>query len=621
MTENISGKEFIIIDDKDNKDNNNDSTTIKTPLSKEDILDFEIDEKLRLEEFCKLPNNNDTLELLKRISLMYQFSGSKVIESFLYNLCSANTSGMFKMEAVLSLLNYSETLEVINKSVGKKSKKDKIDSDEVIKLKNLNNSQVVKRNALREMKAYEALNFLLKNIYESDTTDLPLPCKIEITFLLMKCEKFRDEADTYFKNIINDATVDCNFRYKTILSLEKKSITDYKFFMKSACISFLKNAKNFTMVRIVAAQNLLQHFKLTEEESTMSQEIILSFASDTELDYNLRADAADLLLSLGSEYFSDIGRNIIISLGRIDGDVKTIYDDKQNVHTQKVEDSVLKILEVLSTQKVIKIDDAEIEFEYLRDKILEIASGDCKEDKEKYNKIELSLKRIDIDRILYFNNTLSKILIKLWSYINGNDNRDEMIKRLIEELEDMSGTCSSGFVSRLVNCLSGFGDFSIEISIDQQLVANFIGRLNAYARKITHVDSIFNGDKLYDVIELYLNSNITVRDKVVNMITGGDKSITKLPRMKIVVDKYLETERENKVKECLEDFEYKVLDEMTIDNIKFAKRQNFALFFRCYLPTLRHELYQEFRDFMEDTQFDLIIRKAIASYDGVNEFI
>ena len=218
-------------------------------------------------------------------------------------------------------------------------------------------------------------------------------------------------------------------------------------------------------------------------------------------------------------------------------------------------------------------------------------------------------------------NTLSKILIKLWSYINGNDNRDEMIKRLIEELEDMSGTCSSGFVSRLVNCLSGFGDFSIEISIDQQLVANFIGRLNAYARKITHVDSIFNGDKLYDVIELYLNSNITVRDKVVNMITGGDKSITKLPRMKIVVDKYLETERENKVKECLEDFEYKVLDEMTIDNIKFAKRQNFALFFRCYLPTLRHELYQEFRDFMEDTQFDLIIRKAIASYDGVNEFI
>ena len=165
MTENISVKEFIIIDDKDNKDNNNDSTTIKTPLSKEDILDFEIDEKLRLEEFCKLPNNNDTLELLKRISLMYQFSGSKVIESFLYNLCSANTSGMFKMEAVLSLLNYSETLEVINKSVGKKSKKDKIDSDEVIKLKNLNNSQVVKRNALREMKAYEALNFLLKNIY------------------------------------------------------------------------------------------------------------------------------------------------------------------------------------------------------------------------------------------------------------------------------------------------------------------------------------------------------------------------------------------------------------------------------------------------------------------------
>ena len=84
---------------------------------------------------------------------------------------------------------------------------------------------------------------------------------------------------------------------------------------------------------------------------------------------------------------------------------------------------------------------------------------------------------------------------KLWTDGEGRqflgDRPEEIQKRLLQELEEMSGTCSSGFASRLVNVFSGFGSFGIRISWEDQVKANFMGRLNAVARQITDDDSIF----------------------------------------------------------------------------------------------------------------------------------
>ena len=184
----------------------------------------------------------------------------------------------------------------------------------------------------------------------------------------------------------------------------------------------------------------------------------------------------------------------------------------------------------------------------------------------------------------------------------------------------MSGTCSSGFVSRLVNCLSGFDDLSVGITFEEQLIANFIGRLNAYTRKIDDETSIFYKDKIRDVVEIYINMDDKLKNSLIKEVAKS-KSITDLPRMKELIDKYFEKDKENKVKECLEEFKNNVIYEMTIDNINFSKRQNFLLFFRMYLPTLRQELYEEFKTFLTDSEFDLTIRKAISRYDGLENFI
>jgi hypothetical protein len=187
-----------------------------------------------------------------------------------------------------------------------------------------------------------------------------------------------------------------------------------------------------------------------------------------------------------------------------------------------------------------------------------------------------------MDRILYFNNNLSNILVKLWSYISKNENVEEMTKRLIEELEDMSGTCSSGFLSRLINTISGFGEMNITISYEDQIISNFCGRLNAYAQKITKADSCFYNEKYNDILILY--------------------------KFKDDCDK----------KDIIEEFSENVINEMTIPSSDYTKRQSFLLFFRTHMSQLREELYKEFvPEFINNSDFDLYFRKALSVYDGV----
>jgi len=140
-----------------------------------------------------------------------------------------------------------------------------------------------------------------------------------------------------------------------------------------------------------------------------------------------------------------------------------------------------------------KIEGMDITYEYVKNKIRKMITtekkekGLNKEDKyEREEKINTSLNRIYIDRALYSKYTcsLATILLKVWTYIHNHENEEEMKKRLLQELEDMSGTCSSGFASRLINSITGFGDFSLRISWRDQIIANLNGRLNARARQI-----------------------------------------------------------------------------------------------------------------------------------------
>jgi hypothetical protein len=510
-----------------------------------------------LELFYATFGQEECIELVNRLSTMYQFSGTKVLEKYLHEICmNSNISSFLKITIAKSICYFDK-----KKDIG-----------------------------------YQILDHVCKNM-----SDVATPCQIEAVCLLMEHTDYKTQSKQYFCNIINNEKLECDYRYKTILSLENKNILDYLDFLSHAALEFFYKKTNRTFYRILSAQVLMQtcKSKLDSISHINIENTLLEFSQDGELDYNLRADASDVILRLGSEANKILARELIMILGR-QNDVKTIFENAQNVHITEIEESVLEVLEFLSSIEMKTISGIPgspvINYDYIKKEIdemiknkmpsknLEIPSGaqpveDPKKDllfqeyNEKLDKINISMNRIYLDRALYsnYNCTLLHILLKVWTYLTSHDCEQDMRQRLLEELVDMSGTCSTGFAGRLINVICGFGKFNLRISWRDQIVANFNGRLNAKARDIT---------KYNDNISFY-----------------GLKTCKK------------------EFKELLEDFQENVLQEMSINTNDYECRLNFLLFFRKNLLPIRQELYEEFKDYIDDASFDLYCRSAISIYE------
>jgi hypothetical protein len=534
-----------------------------------------LDLSLRYETRIKLihryfqENQNNAIEIISRISGMYQFSGAKILEKYLNGIAlETKLSDFLNVEAVKGLLSFTEFEEDIY---------DK-DDDEMKEIKTESNNAIRQRNDLRQNIAYETLNIICSRL----GNELATPYKIDVICSLMENEKYKEESSLYFIKIIEDNRIDCDYRYKSILSLERKKISDIKFHLYKSLLSFLRNRNNLMMYRILSSQYLLQSIKelMTENEIKEVEQNLLEFAENEDNEYNLRADASDVLLSLGSEDMKIKGREIIMKLG---GKGKTIFDNKQNVHVKEIEKSVMNILETICYVPIMKLNDDFINFDYVDEEIQKLINDT--NDKEK---ILVSLNRIRMDRTLYsaLSITLSVVMVKLWSYICSNENKNEMQKRLLQELEDMAGTCSSGFISRLVNTISGFGDLSIAISFEDQIVSNFSARLNSYAQKICDEDSIFRDKAFEDVKKLHNSEN---------------------------PDETKDT--------VIENFYDSVLNEMMLSSSDYRNRPCFLLFFRTYMSKIREEMFKEFIEYVSESEFDLYFRKALSYYDGIRDTI
>lgn len=581
------------------------------------ILDFTIPENHRLIYFDEYYNHlqDEALELVRQLCGMYQFSGTRLLQSFLLKLIyKTKLTSILKFEAVLSLLCFVEDEEDINE------KQDDIEF-QTIKLES--NIEVRKRNEERNFKAYDALNYVCEQMHK-DNKIITTTTKIEIIIELMKNKKYKTIALNHYQNhILKNYQLSSDFVYKSILSLERRLSTDtelIKFYMSQLCMSFFVDNKQQIMYRILASQYL---FQCDEYDNDFIEHELLKIAKDVNNDINLRADASDTVLNLGTNDKNiKEARDIILELGNYFGKARTIFENAQNVHAKEIEKSVKEILDVITKTNTIKNpNDKEIEidleFVYLDiDRIiLEYYRTD-----EQIKKIKLSLNRIRMDRTLYNNMNLSGVLIKLWSYISQNEYKIGMEQRLLEELEEMSGTCSSGFITRLVNVVSGFGELSIRISIEDQIVSNFVGRITSYQQKIMESTSPFFNEKWNDVLELYLNLYKLYTDmQSIDGIENSDKiNVPTFEQRKNAFFKSKQELSEQSIKEEIvgEFSDNILLNEMMLKSSEHARRQCFALFLRTYLSKIREELYEKFKGDLTDTEFDLAFRRAISVYEG-----
>jgi len=202
---------------------------------------------------------------------------------------------------------------------------------------------------------------------------------------------------------------------------------------------------------------------------------------------------------------------ILQEIGYMDQDLQktTFYTNRQNVHDKTINDSVRRTInslhkEYLKTAKENLLGQCSLEF--LHKLVYDEFKAD-EHDSLLREKIQQFFVRIMTDSTKFENLTLSDIFLLVLTKIQtlSGDIRKECYKRMLEEIKDASDTCHTGYVSRLVNVLSGFveGEETL-LTIDprDELRSAIFARLNTSISTLPH----------------YLKEDVT------NSLWGDDKS-------------------------------------------------------------------------------------------------
>lgn len=196
---------------------------------------------------------------------------------------------------------------------------------------------------------------------------------------------------------------------------------------------------------------------------------------------------------------------------------RTVYDDGQNVHNTSINEGVKEIIRELCKDhsssiqpscRTSNLSEVSKRLVYLsRNKSLVVRQ-----------KITGTVDRIMIDTSKFeCDVTLCDILIMIWMKIKTSNYKEELEKRLIEEMEEMNGMCATGHVSRLINVLSGFFDnMSVKISFKDQ-VKNYI---------YNHYNKILMSDKYSDlsdkIIDEMTESALDKKETLMKMVKDND---------------------------------------------------------------------------------------------------
>ena len=389
---------------------------------------------------------DETQSVINRLLGMYAHSGSKLIEEYLEQIIR-KTNINFYLKCEIARTIYDEWEEE--------------DS--------------------RKLIGYELILFMCQSDWKG--IDLNYLSNIIIILMNSQRENYRESGLESFKNLINDTQIDDYFRYRLLIDLEKKIINEKlrNSYLLILLEIFLKNEKNFNKTRLLACQYLLaKNENVPHDLLTFCREFALNVSLNRDLDVNVRAEAVDIILNYGTLEEQRLGGLVLIELGMNERKVsETVYNNQQNVHNKNISDSAVKGME-----KLFEMELPYVSFETFIEDVNKLT-----ENKEKNELLTSSLNRLYIDRATYskYNVSLSGLMCKVWSFIKRQDEeiRKELIDRTFEELIDSSAWCSTGFAHRLVNILSGYLDFGIQISFEDQIVANLSGRLNAKIKGIS----------------------------------------------------------------------------------------------------------------------------------------
>jgi len=271
--------------------------------------------------------------------------------------------------------------------------------------------------------------------------------------------------------------------------------------------------------RVLCGEYLLTYCAsyLTPEQYDKVNQQMFEFANDDRHKFGERADIADTLSRIADPKVKELAAKLIENIGNPKGDVITVFQHAENVHNDTILESVYESLDIL--KKDIVPDDQDIRKIVPAVTFLGKARIDQRKEKLKTMKeltpikkkeitglldgklkaINFSLNRIAQDRNRFRGMLLVDILRRVFNRIElgyhenlnfietKKDLKPLLWSRLLDELEEGSGLCASGYAARLVNVLCGFG-LSIRISWEDQIAGNITGRIQKHLREITDRD-------------------------------------------------------------------------------------------------------------------------------------
>jgi hypothetical protein len=223
-------------------------------------------------------------------------------------------------------------------------------------------------------------------------------------------------------------------------------------------------------------------------------------------------------------------------------DMRTVYDDSQNVHDEKVNKSVLR-----AACKLIEIH-GETEIDEVKVKNELISISPISEDA-----VVKVLERIEIDTAMFTHDknrfNIYIVFANLWKYVNIHEHSKELKIRLLEEIISMSQYCSTGHLSRFINVIQGFTedpDLCITISDFAQIksvVSNILQKILSSAPEEV-LDSMIEEDQSIFVKFIIAKINTKIPKLVEEY--GGENIYTHILNAVISYTKYMELKIEDK---------------------------------------------------------------------------
>lgn len=178
---------------------------------------------------------------------------------------------------------------------------------------------------------------------------------------------------------------------------------------------------------------------------------------------------------------------------------RTVYEDSQNVHNTSINQNVLKIATnlVKKYQDFIQWDTDHI----IIDEIIFTLGEKYADQKKKIAKVLRYIKRSNAT--FGINTTMQDTLKSVWCFIQEHKHQETLEQRLVEEISEMNGMCSTGHLSRFISVIQGFvDDESLILTIDQfdQLTAVIKHYLNKCLQECTDEqvhDSMLDGSDTF----------------------------------------------------------------------------------------------------------------------------